>query len=185
MEREPCEIIADFKRGRTEAFEEIVERYQDRLFHLFIHFVKNRQDAEDLLQEAFIRMLKGIHSYDHRQKFDAWIFTIANHLACDFLRRRKKNWIFYSADMQNFETEPQDVESKPETYDCIVQDMLQCLPWEQRQIFLLREEAGLSFREIADMLGISINTALGRMHYAVVKLRAQLKELPEEGENSV
>ncbi len=187
MERELSEIIEDLKKGRKAAFNTIVLRYQDKLFRILIHLVGDRHEAEDMIQETFVRVIRGIRNYDHREKFDQWIFSIANHLACDHLRRKKNRPRVYTEDMQSFSIAEQNgkcsgLEDK-ELSDMIYK-AIGSLPIEQRQVFLLREEAELTFQEIAELLGIPLNTALGRMHYAIEKLRSQLKKV-YQGENDV
>ena len=126
-----------------------------------------------MVQEVFIRVHRSIDRYEPRGKFESWIFTIANNLSLDFLRRKRP---------ETTETlelvgrvGPHEHASHRELRDALMAEVDR-LPSEQREVFLLREKSGLSFREIADRIGCPLNTALGRMHYAMEHLRKGLKE---------
>lgn len=147
---------------RSEEF----QLHRQRL-HRFVARMVGESDAEDLLQEIQVRVLKADAAVTK-----AWLFTVANNLCIDHLRRIKPRGLADAsvvADPRSMEDGLERDELRAALWKAIDE-----LPAEQRQIFLLREESGLSFKEIAGMLGIPLNTALGRMHYALEKLRKNL-----------
>ncbi|MBI2901546.1 MAG: sigma-70 family RNA polymerase sigma factor [Planctomycetes bacterium] len=165
------DLVEGLKAGRTGAFERLVRDYGDRLYRFCLRIV-GPADAEDVVQETFIRVHRSIGSYQPTGRFESWLFTIANHLALDALRRRP------AAAREGEEPVdrrgPQDDLSHREVQDALLR-AVERLPLEQKQVFLLREEAGMSFKEIAETTGCPLNTALGRMHYAMENLRKNLK----------
>jgi RNA polymerase sigma-70 factor (ECF subfamily) len=174
------DLIKGLKAGSAAAFERLVREYGDRIYRFARRLVGERS-ADDLTQEVLVRVFRSIRSYQPTGRFESWLFTIANHLAIDEARRRKPEASISELDPEltpeRFASEsPEPVESleEVERRRALLQAVEQ-LPLEQRQVFLLREEAGLSFKEIADMTGCPLNTALGRMHYAMEHLRKVLK----------
>jgi RNA polymerase sigma-70 factor (ECF subfamily) len=174
------ELIRGLKAGRPEAFERLVREYGDRIYR-FVKRLAGERPAEDLTQEVLLRVHRSIESYRPEGRFESWLFTIANNLCIDHARRRKPEASLSDLDgdlsADRFASgAPEPIESMEEEERR--QALLQAvdrLPFEQRQVFLLREEAGLSFREIAELTGCPLNTALGRMHYAMEALRKSLK----------
>lgn len=174
------ELIRGLQAGRPEAFERLVREYGDRIYR-FVKRLAGERPAEDLTQEVFIRVHRSIESYRPEGRFESWLFTIANNLCIDQARRRKPEASLSDVDEdlapERFAAstaEPLDRLEEEERKRALLK-AVERLPWEQRQVFLLREEAGLSFREIAEMTGCPLNTALGRMHYAMEALRKSLK----------
>jgi len=174
------DLIKGLKAGNAAAFERLVREYGDRIYRFARRLVGER-GADDLTQEVLVRVFRSIRSYEPTGRFESWLFTIANHLAIDEARRRKPEAPISEVDEEltpeQFASEsPEPVESleEAERRHALLQ-AVERLPLEQRQVFLLREEAGLSFKEIADVIGCPLNTALGRMHYAMEHLRKVLK----------
>lgn len=174
------DLIKGLKAGNAAAFERLVREYGDRIYRFARRLVGER-GAEDLTQEVLIRVFRSIGTYEPTGRFESWLFTIANHLAIDEARRRKPEAPLSELDeemgAERFASgAPAPAESleEEERRRAILQEVAR-LPLEQRQVFLLREEAGLSFKEIAEMTGCPLNTALGRMHYAMEHLRKALK----------
>ncbi len=174
------ELIRGLQAGRPEAFERLVREYGDRIYR-FVKRLAGERSAEDLTQEVFIRVHRSIEAYRPEGRFESWLFTIANNLCIDHARRRKPEASLSDVDetlaperFASSTAEPLDRLEEEERKRALLK-AVERLPWEQRQVFLLREEAGLSFREIADMTGCPLNTALGRMHYAMEALRKSLK----------
>ena len=174
------ELIRGLQAGRPDAFERLVREYGDRIYR-FVKRLAGERSAEDLTQEVFIRVHRSIESYRPDGRFESWLFTIANNLCIDQARRRKPEASLTDVDQdlapERFASEAreplEDLEAE-ERRGAILK-AVERLPFDQRQVFLLREEAGLSFREIADLTGCPLNTALGRMHYAMEALRKSLK----------
>jgi RNA polymerase sigma-70 factor (ECF subfamily) len=171
------ELIRGLKDGRPEAFERLVRDFGDRIFR-FVKRLAGEAAADDLTQEVFIRVHRSIDAYRPEGRFESWLFTIANNLCIDHSRWRRDH---PSAAMQEIVTYEPSRSRGPaeEAEDAEIRAALlkavERLPFEQKQVFLLREEAGLSFKEIAEMTGCPLNTALGRMHYAMEALRKSLK----------
>ncbi len=173
-------LVERLQNGEKRAVDELVDSYQGMLFQLIFRFVLDRYESEDLLQETFMRIIRRINSYEEQGRFESWMCKIAANLACDHLRSRKRKPLLYHDEL---ETKPSSGKDNPASLFqekealSLLEKAVASLPWEQRQVFLLREEAGLSFKEISEELGVSINTALSRMHYAVKKLQNHLQRI--------
>lgn len=177
-------VAAYLERGDQRAFRLLVERHQERIFGYLLGMVRDRETANDLFQETFLRVIAAMQrqraSYTTQGRWLAWAMRIARNAALDHLRSRKK-WqdVSGTADEDGvsfWESLPDDGTSIDEALHLTEQaDWLEeCigqLPPEQREVLLLRQDAELTFREIGDLTGCSINTALGRMRYALINLR--------------
>ena len=171
------------------AFRTLVDRHQERVFGYLRGMVKDRDVANDLFQETFFRVIRALNkergSYTRQGKFLGWVLRIARNAALDHLRSRKK-WQDLGTGEEGDESAwwdrlPDDAPSALESVqDMEEADLLKAcidrLPPEQREVVLLRHESDLTFREIADMTDCSINTALGRMRYALINLRRMMEE---------
>ena len=185
------ELLQRYLEGDIGAFDELVRRHSPSVFAFIVHHTRERTRAEDVLQEVFIRMLTHLHEYRHRGRLRSWLFRIAHHLVIDEARQRR------AARLISTETRPaaqgetgptlgdllpapeqQQPEQRAERRElaAAAEDALGLLAPAQRDVFLMRQ-AGLSFKEIAHLQSCSINTALGRMHDAVLALRARLGKL--------
>ena len=179
-----AELIKTFKGGDTGALEELIARYKDRLYAYLFRLARDRDAADDLLQEVFIKMIKKLDSYDEREKFSAWLFTVAHHAVMDHFRsgsRRREesldaadeNSVPLSETLASGEPGPDEVlDTAQRAAD--LQIAFNRLSPDQREIFLMRHYSGLSFKEIADILGVPIGTVLARMSRATAKLRSEL-----------
>jgi len=165
------ELVQGLKAGSSGAFDRLAREYGDRLFRFCLRLV-GPTEAEDVVQETFIRVLRSIGSYQPTGRFESWLFTIANHLALDAIRRNSTSRPDSEEPVDEYG--PVDEMSHREVQVALLR-AVERLPVEQKQVFLLREDAGLSFREIADLVGCPLNTALGRMHYAMENLRKSLR----------
>lgn len=174
------DLVRGLKRNDKGAFEALVLLYGDRLFGFTTGMLGSQVDAEDAVQETFIRVFRSIGRYVEEGRFDAWIFRIARRIAIDLIRKRKGlsreisgdgiGWAgLVSSDGQGPEMALHAKELKD-----VLDTAVDRLSAEQREVFLLRTRSDLSFREIAEITGVSVNTALGRMHYAVEVLRKRL-----------
>ena len=167
----------------ADALENLVALYSPRVFGLLLRMTGSRETAEDLLQETFLRMVRTIPEYQHDGRFDAWLFRIAANLARDHRRKSRRRGVAVRIDQAEdnlsfVSREPADVRQiRPDAEVMTresrqrVQEMLQALPDAEREIILLRHFAELPFREIAEMLGVPLGTALARAHRALKKLR--------------
>ncbi len=179
------DLVKGLRAGESAAFERLVREYGDRIFRFVRRLVGDRH-AEDVAQDVLIRVHRSVASYEPTGSFDSWLFTIANNLCIDQLRRNRPERREASLDTEEGEPAvPDHRETAPMAAleDREIQEALRravaALPVEQRQVFLMREEAGLSFREIAEITKCPLNTALGRMHYAMENLRKAMKAFRE------
>jgi RNA polymerase sigma-70 factor (ECF subfamily) len=178
------ELLSQYKKGNEEAFSELLTRHQDRVFTTIYVIVKDTYLAEDLMQEVFIKAINTIKSgkYNEEGKFLPWILRIAHNLAIDQFRKNKRYPTIVMEDGSNvFNTMDFSEESfestqiKQDTYD-LLKRYVKELPDSQREVLTMRHYMQMSFQEIADATGVSINTALGRMRYALINLRKKLKQ---------
>jgi RNA polymerase sigma-70 factor (ECF subfamily) len=161
------DLVSGLKAGDCRAFERLVGEYGDRV-HRFVARLAGLAAAEDLTQEVFLRVHRSIGLFNPSGRLAPWIFTIANNLCIDHLRRQTPPPVA-----------PEGVRSPVGTLEAkelreTLLDAVARLPEEQRRVFHLREDAGLTFREIAQVLGCPLGTALGRMHGAMQRLRRSL-----------
>jgi len=178
------ELIALYINGNEEAFKELLNRHKNRVFTTIHLIVKDRYLAEDLLQETFIKAVNTIKSgrYNDEGKFLPWILRIGHNLAIDTFRRAKRYPTVLMEDGTNiFETlefAESPIEDKQITLDSInkLKRHIQELPESQKQVLIMRSYLDMSFKEIANATGVSINTALGRMRYALINLKKKMKE---------
>lgn len=161
------DFLQGLKAGSPEAYDRLVTEYGDRL-RRFAARMAGPEVAEDVVQEVFLRVYRSIRTFDPSGSLGAWIFTIANNLCVDYLRKRPAE-----QRARTPQPDPSNLAEGRETRATLRRAVAQ-LPEPQKRVFLLREEAGLTFREIADLLGCPLGTALGRMHTALASLRKAL-----------
>lgn len=166
------DLVTGLKAGRPEAYERLVRDYGDRLYRFALRLVGARW-AEDAVQEVFIRVHRSIGAWRPTGRFESWLFAVANNLCVDWARRRKPQ-LGLPPEAEAAGPGPAEALDAGERRRAIVR-AVEALPTDQKQVFLLRHEAGLPFREIAEILGCPLNTALGRMHYAMERLRKALE----------
>ncbi len=180
------ELLSLYQQGNEEAFEVLLHRHKSRVYTAIYLIVKDRYRAEDLLQETFIKAVNTIKSgrYNEEGKFLPWISRIAHNLAIDSYRKNRRypeiimednSRLFNSLDFSEDSTESaqilQDSQSR-------LRDLIKELPPEQKQVLIMRHYMDMSFQDIADRTGVSINTALGRMRYALINLRKKMIKSP-------
>ena len=175
-------LVTSYRNGNEEAFAELLNRHQSRIFSTIYLIVKDRYVAEDLLQETCIKAVKTIRAgrYNEEGKFLPWIVRIAHNLAIDHFRKTKRHpeivledGSFVFNNMNFSEDSYESVRIKKETHSRL-RDFIKDLPENQREVLVMRHYMDMSFKEIADTTGVSINTALGRMRYALMNLRKQM-----------
>ena len=179
-----AELITSYKNGNESAFSELLARYSSKVYTYILLIVKDRYKAEDLMQECFMkaidRIARGV--YNEEGKFGPWISRMAHNMAIDHFRKQKRNPTVILEDgspvFNTMEFTEESIESVQITNDRNVRlkELIQELPDTQREVLIMRHYSGLSFQEIAEETGVSINTALGRMRYALINLRKKIKQ---------
>jgi RNA polymerase sigma-70 factor, ECF subfamily len=184
-------LMEAFQRGDTRAFERLLTKHKRPVYNFIHRQVGNDATAEDLMQEVFLRVIKGASSYKREAKFTTWIYTIARNICVDQSRRAKHRRAASldqplrgnNGDQRG--TMGDTVADKGPAVDRQVigqelkgkiQQAIAKLNDEQREVFLMREYSNLPFKEIADIVGCPENTVKSRMRYALERLRAELEE---------
>lgn len=178
------DLVRLYQQGNQQAITELVHRYKQRIHSTIYFLVKNQELAEDLFQETFIKIISSLRNkaYSEQGKFLPWALRIAHNLVIDHFRKEKLMPLQHdSEEFSVFDVIPANSRNAVDQiiYDekiATVRNLLERLPYEQREVVILRHYAGLSFKEISKMLDININTALGRMHYAVIKMREMVEK---------
>ena len=193
--QEDRDLIKGFMNGNDHSFSCLLHRYKAKVFTTIYLIVKDRSVAEDLFQEVMIKVVRMIRSgkYNEEGKFLPWVTRIARNLAIDHFRKVQRNPIqresedydiFGSIPQTEGSAEDQIIREENRRY---IKALVQQLPDKQREVLIMRTYANLSFKEIADITDVSINTALGRMRYALLNLKkiAQETGTPAQYENRV
>jgi len=182
---ELADLIARAQRREPAAFDALINAYGARLYGYFYRLTGSRHDAEDLLQEVFIRLVRMIERYQHDGRFEGWLFRIATNLVRDRVRRSKTGRAATDSlgprgarsEAESTGDRPDPAAERPsasleraENLDRLQQAIGQ-LPEAEREVIMLRHFAQLSFREIADQMGTPLGTALARAHRGLAKLR--------------
>ena len=176
------QLVSLYQTGNEEAFEMLLLRHKSRIYTAIYLIVKDRYVAEDLLQETFIKVVNMIKTgrYNEEGKFLPWLSRVAHNLAIDHFRRKKRypeivledgSRVFNSLDFaeESYESAQMLRETKSR-----LRDLIKELPEEQKHVLIMRHYLQMSFQEIADRTEVSINTALGRMRYALINLRKKM-----------
>lgn len=180
------ELVRIFSEGNNDAFDVLLDRYKDNVFTYIMLMVHNRDKADDIFQETFIKAIMTIKNgkYVEKGKFISWVKRIAHNLIIDSYRKdQSENTIsndeYEDVDLFNqsklCDGNIEDDMIRTQVYSD-VRDVVSCLSDVQREVVRLRYYEDLSFKEIADKTGVSINTALGRMRYAIMNIRRLSKE---------
>jgi RNA polymerase sigma factor (sigma-70 family) len=178
-----AELIHAFLQDREEALEILVHRYKDKIYTAIYMLVKDKFLAEDIFQDAFLKMIKTIRDgrYSEQGKFLPWAIRVAHNLCMDHFRRTKLQIPVTFPDGQDISyllpaaDTASDIMEKRQTHGSI-RNLIDLLPEEQREVIILRMYGDLSFKEISDITSVSINTALGRMRYALINLRKMIED---------
>lgn len=182
------QLVRAYAEGNNEAFDTLLKRHQDRIFSYILRVIKNEDVANDIFQDTFVKAIQTIRQgrYTENGKFPAWISRIAHNLIIDYYRQEK------SENLQSSDLTDIDVLNRKELCEDTIEDLLisdqikkdvkyliEELPDLQKEVLKMRYYQGLSFKEIAELTRVSINTALGRMRYAILNLRriAQEKDI--------
>lgn len=179
------ELIQRFIKGEESCFEQLIHRHKNKVYAYISLYIRDQALAEDLFQDTFMKVIQSVKSgrYQDNGKFISWVMRIAHNLIIDHFRRIKQmNTVSnddYDSDLFNSkrfaESTVEDNMIRKQIHKDVRQ-MISQLPDDQREVVILRHYAGLSFKEIADMTDVSINTALGRMRYALINMRKLMEE---------
>ncbi|MDE5663543.1 MAG: sigma-70 family RNA polymerase sigma factor [Muribaculaceae bacterium] len=174
------QLVKAYAAGNNEAFDTLLKRHQDRVFNYILRIIKNEDLANDIFQETFVKAILTIKQgrYTENGKFPAWISRIAHNLIIDYYRQEK------SENVQSSDIEDVNILNRKDLCEATIEDciisrqimddvkyLIQELPELQREVLKMRYYMNMSFKEIAEKTGVSINTALGRMRYAIINLR--------------
>lgn len=174
------ELVRAYIDGNNEAFDTLLQRYQSKVYSYILHIVKNKDVADDIFQETFVKIIMTLRQgrYTETGKFAAWLNRIAHNLIIDYYRQEK------SENSVSIDNEDADMLNRRDLCDANIEDMLvdiqirddvrriiDALPQPQREVLVMRYYNDMSFKEIAEVTGVSINTALGRMRYAIMNMR--------------
>ncbi|NVJ47080.1 MAG: sigma-70 family RNA polymerase sigma factor [Cytophagia bacterium] len=176
------QLISQYKNGNEEAFATLVNRHKKKIYTTIYMIVKDQYLAEDLMQEVFVKVVKTVKSgrYNEEGKFLPWVSRIAHNLAIDNFRKAKRYPTIVMEDgssvFNTLEFSEDSIESRQikEDTHALLRDLIKDLPDAQREVLMMRHYMQMSFQEIADTTGVSINTALGRMRYALINLRKKM-----------
>ncbi len=177
--------IAGAQAGDAECFDRLIDAYADRLYGYFIRLTGSESESEDLLQEFFIKLVRGIRDYRHRDRFDAFVFCVAANLFRDWIRRRQRSKEVTG--IEGDESEPADesrwadvLEGREDAPSGPLEQKERCdvlrtalarLPLAEREVIVMRHFSELSFDEVARIMGTPLGTALARSHRGLAKLR--------------
>ncbi len=179
------ELVKRYTCGHQPSFEILLNRHKNRIFSYIIVIVKDQQLAEDIFQDTFIKVINSLKTgrYHEEGRFVSWVMRIAHNLIIDHFRKEKHLPTYsndaYEIDLFNSSKFSDATVEQNMIKDQItneVKDLLDELPDDQREVVVMRHYMGLSFKEIAEQTNVSINTALGRMRYALINLRKMIKE---------
>lgn len=177
------DLVKLYLNGDESVLEELLKRHKSKIYTSIYLLVKDQYLAEDIFQDAFIKVINTLRSgrYNEEGKFLPWVMRIAHNLVIDYFRREKRAPAITSSDgtdilnmLQIYEESAEDRMLREQTHTDL-RAMIHLLPDEQKEVLIMRHYADLSFKEIADLTDVSINTALGRMRYALSNLRKMMK----------
>ncbi len=179
------ELIQKFIKGEQSCFEEIIHRHKNKVFAYISLYIRDQALVEDIFQDTFLKVIQSVKSgkYYDNGKFLSWVMRIAHNLIIDHFRRIKQMNTTSNDDYES------DIFNSKRFSDANIEDtlikrqiqkdvrmLIGQLPEDQKEVVILRHYAGLSFKEIADITEVSINTALGRMRYALINLRKIMED---------
>jgi RNA polymerase sigma-70 factor (ECF subfamily) len=177
------DLISHFLNGNDACFETLLNRHKEKIFTTIIMIVKDRYVAEDIFQETFIKIVRMMRTgkYTDDGRFAQYAVRIARNMAIDYFRRTKKKPTINGEagenilDNMSFAANKEQTMVKDETQQTI-RNLVNELPDEQKEVLLLRHYGDMSFKEISELTQVPINTALGRMRYAIINLRKMIEQ---------
>lgn len=178
------ELVSSYLKGNENALQELILRHERKVFTSIYLLVKDRDLANDIFQETFIKVINTLRSgnYNEEGKFISWVLRIGHNLVIDHFRSLKRMPLVHDTDeysvFDTLQLEDSNIEEKiiTEQIHGQVRRLIEELPFDQREVVIMRHFANMSFKEIADVTQVSINTSLGRMRYALINLRKLIVE---------
>ncbi len=178
------QLIVKYLEGSDKAFEVLLNRHKDKIYTSIYLFVKDRDLAEDIFQDVFIKIIRTLRNgkYNHEGKFLQWAMRISYNMCVDHFRKNKKKTKVSATETFDIFDVLESPEDNKETsiiksqLHQRVRELVDQLPEEQREVVILRHYADMSFKEISQLTRVSINTALGRMRYALINMRKMVSE---------
>ena len=179
------ELISSYLDGNQVSLERLIHRHKNRVFAYILMVVKDKQLADDIFQDTFIKVINTIRSgaYNEEGKFIQWVMRIAHNLIIDYFRKSKRipvvdndNDDFDIFDTIRFTDPSIEDQMITDQIHADVRKLIELLPPEQKEVLFMRHYSEMSFKDIAEQTDVSINTALGRMRYALINLRKLIKE---------
>ena len=179
------ELVSRYLNGDHLSLEKLINHHKNKVFAYILMLVKDKQLADDLFQDTFIKAINTMQagSYKEEGKFIQWVMRIAHNLVIDHFRRSKRIPVMDNGN-ENFDIFDTISETSPSIEDQMVMNqiysdvrkLIEYLPAEQKEVLQMRYYSGMSFKDIAESTDVSINTALGRMRYALINLRKLVEE---------
>jgi RNA polymerase sigma-70 factor (ECF subfamily) len=184
---EDADLVRRCLSGDQRACRDLVRRYERPVYSVLMRVVRRAEDAEDLVQETFVKVFQALDRYDTERPFSAWIFTIASRLAIDHLRRRRVKTVSLEVSEPGSTEDPPDVEDnglKPDEITSNAEEesnaarLIDSLPEHYRIVVVLRHQQDLSYEEIAEALNLPLGTVKARIHRARALLKQRISEPP-------
>lgn len=178
------ELINRYLSGNESSLEQLIYRHKSKVFSYILMVVKNKQHADDIFQDTFIKVINTLKSgtYKEEGKFIQWVMRIAHNLVIDHFRKSKRIPLVESVNgevsiLDNLSIFDDSIEDRiiNEQIHNDVRSLIEYLPAEQREVLMMRHYADMSFKDIAEQTDVSINTALGRMRYALINMRKMIE----------
>lgn len=178
-------LIRQYLNGKSHCLEVLINKHRNKVYSYILMVVKNRELAEDIFQDAFIKVIKSLHAgrYKEEGRFVSWVMRIAHNLIIDYYRKAKHLKTVADDDVETplfnsskFADATIEDDLVVEQVNSDIRDLIEKLPEEQHEVVKMRYYFDMSFKDIAEQTGVSINTALGRMRYAIINLRKLASE---------
>ncbi|HOK25713.1 MAG TPA: sigma-70 family RNA polymerase sigma factor [Bacteroidales bacterium] len=179
------ELLQRFIDGEQSCFEELIHRHKNKVYAYISLYIRDQALAEDIFQDTFLKVIQSVKAgkYYEDGKFLSWVMRIAHNLIIDHFRRIRQMNTMSNDDYESDLFNSKSLAEKNVEEDIVriqvrkdVRKLISMLPYDQREVVILRHYTGLSFKEIAEITGVSINTALGRMRYALINMRKMINE---------
>jgi len=179
-------LVKSYISGNESALEELISRHRSRVYTAIYLFVKDKYLAEDLFQDTFIKVVDTLRSgrYKEEGKFLPWVLRISHNICIDYYRKTKRRPAITTSDgydifeVLTFSTPSAEDKIVSKEKAAFVKKLIDQLPAEQKEVVILRHYADLSFKDIAKLTNVSINTSLGRMRYALINMRKMVEKTP-------